>query len=216
MTNTHTPTGTPAYTGEFRMGEVPPEDRPMVEAAMAQAREDAFNIMRDALKTTDQNDRWEFLQYCLNGWVESGATGFLIVEYDAGISKFDIDTIRGMDRTKAKERRPAKVLAIEIGDDYLDDAAIEKALNEGDPEHPVFTVTHDTIEIGLQRIRQAVDIPDGGMGNWERNLTSVKFLGQGLRGLIIEADLTNEAASLDVYGYSAIVEIALLNEVRYC
>lgn len=239
----------PAYEGEFRMGEVPPEARPLVMAAMAQAREDAFNLVRDALRdNAGTPDRWTFLQYCLSGWIESGHQGFLIVKYDSGLSDYDIRYTPGL--PPGTTRRPANLTVIDQGDEDYDSAAVEMILRTGkvcgrcgapiepsgddawmdwtcsktchensdeihEPTQAVFEVTHETVEKGLALIRSAVDVPNTGTGNWERDLTSVPFLGQGLRNLIIEADLTNESSNLDVWSYSAILEIALFGEVRY-
>lgn len=229
------------------LGELPELEaiRTQIEGGLKQAREDAFNVMRDAMRSPGNDDRWTFLQYCLNGWIECGAQGFLIVEYDAGLSDFDIKHTPGL--PKGTERRPARVLAINQGDDDYDDRAVKIILESGKvcehcgtpltqidgkwvdeveddhcpgkgehvPEQALFEVTHETIELGLQRIRHAVDIPDEGTGNWERNLTSVKHLGQGLRNLIIQADLTHEAGILDVWGYTMIVEVAIFGEGMY-
>lgn len=224
---------------------------PQVEAAINQARRDTFDLVREAFKQAGngahgKHSRWEFLQYCLTGWVECGHHGFLIHKYDAGINGYALQFTPGLPPNT--ERREATVTAIEAGDDDYQSKDIERILESGKvcadcsaplalrdgtwvdrtnayactasgdehrPEQVVFEVTHKTIELGLERIRNAVDMPDTGTGNWERNLTSISGLGRSLRNAIIEADLTNESSQLDVWGYTAIVEIALLNESRY-
>lgn len=185
-----------------------------VQAGFRQAREDAFTIVRDALREKGDDDRWTFVNYCLTGAIEHSGYGdwMMITKYDEGRTDFDIQHTPGL---AGKERRPARAEIIEVGDDELDAAGVKKALKEGDEDHPAFTITHETIELGLQRIRHAMDVPDRGPHPEDRNLTSVKFLGRKQRNRIIAADLRNEAGQLDVLDYLAILEIALFNEIRY-
>lgn len=199
---------------EFHRSEVPPTHHDALDRAIRQAREDAFNVLRDALREKGDDDRWTFVNYCLTGAIEHSGYGnwMLRVKYDEGRTDFDIQYTPGL---AGKERRPARAEIIEVGDDELDAAGVKKALTEGDEDHPAFTITHETIELGLQRIRQAVDIPDEGPHPEQRNLTSVKHLGRKQRNAIIAADLRNEAGQLDVLDYLAILEIALFNEIRY-
>lgn len=200
---------------EFHRADVPASHHDALDRAIRQAREDAFTLVREALKERGDDDRWEFLQYCLVGAMEHSGYGdwMLQVEYDSGLNKFEIETLPGIPADK--ERRAATATIIVADDDLLTREQVEKALNEGDEDHPAFKITHETIELGLQRIRQATNVPDEGTGNWERDLTSVKGLGQGLRNAIIAADLRNDASVLDVHGYLAILEVACFGEVRY-
>lgn len=201
----------PRTDTEAEQDEYIAEIKEIVEAAMTQARRDAFDILRDAFKDEQNADRWSFIQDCLCGAMEGHTFWFVRVNYDIGhepdLYPLGVDT--------DQERRPASAKIIEGADDFLDDAAVEKALNEGHEDYPVFEVTHETIELGFKRIREATNVPDTGTGNWERNLTSIPFLGQGMRNLILRADLMHDAGMLDADAYSAILEIALLGEVRY-
>lgn len=214
---------TPAYPDEFRMGELMDKLRPhltaerteeiraLVEAGMAQARRDAFDILRDAFKAEQSADRWSFIQDCLCGAMEGHTFWFLRIKYDVG---HEPDLFpHGV--TSSQERRPASATIIEGADDDLTDELVKQVLNEGHEDYTAYDITHETIELGLKRIREAVNVPDTGTGNWERNLTSIPFLGQGTRNLILRADLLNDAGMLDADDYSAILEIALLGEVRY-
>lgn len=203
----------PQTDTEAEQDEYIAQIKEQVEAGLAQARRDAFDLVREVLKPNALPDRWEFLQYCLTGWVECGHTGFLIHKYDSGLNNYSLLFTPGL--PEGTERRKATATVIDQGDDELDEAGVERALNEGDEDHPVFEITHETIEKGLAKVRDAIDMPDKGPGNWERDLTSIPHLGQGLRNLIIEADLTNESSQLDIWSYTAIVEIALFGEVRY-
>lgn len=187
-----------------------------LNAAVKQAREDTFNHLRDIFKHPNMDDRWTFLQHCLTGWAEGDTVGFVVVEYNAGLDNNDLRYLPGL--PPDAERRPAHALVIENGDDYLSQYAVAQILEEGSVEYPVFKITHETIELGLQRIRHATNVPDNpdARGNWERDRTTIDGLHQPLRDLIIEADLNNDSANLDVWGFSAIIEVALLGEVRYC
>ena len=192
------------------------ELRQIVMAGLLQARRDAFDLMREILREPGQDDRWTFLQYCVDGFMTSGQggspVGFEVYEYDSGLDDHELRMLPGL---AGKERREAKGKVVVVGDDFLDGHAIRRAVEEGDPEHPAFDISHKTIETGLEMIRSAVDMPDTGTGNWERRLTSIAGLSRTERNQIIRADLTNEATDLDAITYAAIVEIALFGEVRF-
>ncbi len=195
-----------------------------IKLVRTQARREVFALMRDVLTDRYVDDRFEMLQDVLTGWVGCGHTGFEVVEYDVGVDRFSIFHSRHQDDGPT-ERRAASAKVIEGADDDLTPAQIVKILSEPStaadttnphPEYPWFMVDHSTIELGLRRIRDAENVPDKPNAHSnERGLTTIRGLGQGLRNAIIKADMSNDTGDLDIWGFTAIVEIALLNEVRY-
>lgn len=175
-----------------------------VEAGMAQARRDAIDELRKVLAEPGMDDRPTFLDYCLNGAIESGSAGDWMCALDYETSKHD---------SKHPEYLPESATILEVGDGHVTQEMIDKVEAEGSED--LYEVTHETIEKGLARIREAHPVPDEGPENWKRNLTSVAGLSQGLRNEIVKADIMNDASLLDVIGYLAILEVALFNEVRY-
>lgn len=173
-----------------------------VEAGLAQARRDAIDELRKVLAEPGMDDRPTFLDYCLTGAIECGPAGdwMTVLDYNSG----DLDN---------PGEGAAKAVILETGDDHVTQEMIDKVEAEGSED--LYKVTHETIELGLARIREAHPVPDEGPENWKRSLTSVAGLGQGLRNEIVKADLFNDASILDVIGYLAILEVALFNEVRY-
>lgn len=180
-----------------------------INKMLGQTREEVFEQLRKSAEKDDKREH--FLDYCLGGAIESGHAGswMTVVEYDSG---FMPDRWSSVPNVKTEQYRPASAAIIDSADDHVTQEYVDKAL--GGPNH--YDVTHETIELGLRRIRGAHNVPDTGTGNWERGLTSVPGLGQHLRDEIIQADLANDAGRLDVIGYLAILEVAIFGEVRYC